>query len=40
MRQHQRIVRALAEQDPAAAEEAVIEHLPYLREHLLAYQQR
>lgn len=40
VRQHQKIVRALAEQDPAAAEEAMIEHLTYLREHLLAYQQR
>ncbi|WP_219414232.1 FadR/GntR family transcriptional regulator [Pseudonocardia nigra] len=40
VRQHQRIVRAITEEDPAAGEEAMIEHLTYLREHLLAYQQR
>lgn len=40
VRQHQRIVRAIADQDPEAGEAAIIEHLTYLREHLLAYQQR
>jgi DNA-binding FadR family transcriptional regulator len=40
VRQHQRIVRAIADQDPDAAEAAIIEHLTYLRKHLLAYRQR
>lgn len=39
VRQHQQIVRAIADQDPDAAERAMIEHLTYLREHLLAYHQ-
>lgn len=40
VRQHQHIVRAIADRDPDAAEAAMIEHLTYLREHLLAYQDR
>ncbi|SDY61660.1 DNA-binding transcriptional regulator, FadR family [Modestobacter sp. DSM 44400] len=40
VRQHQRIVRAIGEQNPDAGEEAIIEHLTYLREHILAYRQR
>lgn len=40
VRQHQRIVRAIADQDPEEGEAAIIEHLTYLREHLLAHQQR
>lgn len=40
VRQHQRIVRAIAAQDPDAGETAIIEHLTYLREHLLAYRRR
>jgi len=40
VRQHQRIVRAIGEQNPDAGEEATIEHLTYLREHFLAYRQR
>lgn len=35
VRQHQEIVRAISAQDPDAAEEAVITHLTYLREHVL-----
>jgi DNA-binding FadR family transcriptional regulator len=35
VRQHQKIVKAIAENDPDAAEEAVVEHLSYLRAHLL-----
>lgn len=35
VRQHQRIVKAIAAHDPDAAEAAVVEHLSYLREHLL-----
>ena len=40
VRQHQRIVRAIADQDPDAGEQAIVEHLTYLRENLLAYQRR
>ncbi|QSE92982.1 FadR family transcriptional regulator [Rhodococcus pseudokoreensis] len=32
--QHQRIVKAIANQDPEAAERAVTEHLSYLRDHI------
>ncbi|MGE2715447.1 FadR/GntR family transcriptional regulator [Mycolicibacterium litorale] len=32
--QHQRIVTAIADQDPKAAEEAMTEHLAYLRAHI------
>lgn len=39
VRQHQQIVRAIANQDPDAGEQAMIEHLTYLREHLLVYHQ-
>jgi GntR family transcriptional regulator, transcriptional repressor for pyruvate dehydrogenase complex len=35
VRQHQAIVRAIAAQDPDAAETAVVAHLTYLREHVL-----
>jgi DNA-binding FadR family transcriptional regulator len=34
VRQHQQIVRAIACSDPDAAEEAVVEHLTYLRQHV------
>jgi GntR family transcriptional repressor for pyruvate dehydrogenase complex len=40
VRQHQRIVRAIDDQDADAGQDAMIEHLTYLREHLLAYRQR
>ncbi|MEZ7005930.1 FadR/GntR family transcriptional regulator [Streptomyces sp. AD55] len=36
VRQHQKIVKAIAAADPDAAEEAVNEHLMYLREHVLS----
>lgn len=35
--QHQQIVQAIADQDSHAGATAMIEHLTYLREHLLAY---
>jgi GntR family transcriptional repressor for pyruvate dehydrogenase complex len=35
VRQHQKIVKAISEGDPDAAEVAVVEHLSYLRGHLL-----
>lgn len=34
VRQHQKIVRAIAGSDPDAAERAIVEHLTYLRQHL------
>lgn len=34
VRQHQKIMKAIVEQDPNAAERAIIEHLTYLREHI------
>lgn len=37
VRQHQQIVRTIDEQDPDAAEAAMVEHLTYVREHLVAY---
>jgi GntR family transcriptional regulator, transcriptional repressor for pyruvate dehydrogenase complex len=37
VRQHQHIVQAIADQDPDAGAQAMIDHLTYLREHLLAY---
>lgn len=40
VRQHQHIVRAIADRDPEAGEAAMIEHLTYLREHLIAYRKR
>jgi DNA-binding FadR family transcriptional regulator len=40
VRQHQRILRAIADRDPDEGEAAIIDHLTYLREHLLAYQRR
>lgn len=33
--QHQNIVKAIAERDPDRAEDAIVEHLTYLREHLV-----
>ncbi len=36
VQQHQAILRAIAEQDPDAGETAIIEHLTYLSEHMLA----
>jgi GntR family transcriptional repressor for pyruvate dehydrogenase complex len=38
VQQHVAIVRAIAAQDPEAAEAAIIKHLTYLREHIIAYQ--
>lgn len=38
--QHQRIVKAISAQDPDRAEAAIVEHLTYLREHLLAHRTR
>ncbi len=32
-RQHQRLVEAIKNRDPDAAEEAMIEHVAYLKEH-------
>ncbi len=40
VRQHQRIVRAIADRDADAGERSMAEHLTYLREHLLAYRRR
>ena len=37
VRQHEAIVSAIAAEDPQAAELAIVEHLTYLRQHLLAY---
>lgn len=37
VRQHQGIVNAIAAGDQVAAEAAIIDHLTYLREHLIAY---
>ncbi|MQA11442.1 MAG: FCD domain-containing protein [Pseudonocardiaceae bacterium] len=34
VKQHQKIVKAIAERDPDAAEAAIVEHLGYLRKHL------
>jgi DNA-binding FadR family transcriptional regulator len=34
--QHQRIVKAIADRDSAAAEDAITEHLTYLRKHIKA----
>lgn len=34
VRQHQKITKAIAESDPDAAEQAIVEHLTYLRQHL------
>ncbi|WP_084828304.1 FadR/GntR family transcriptional regulator [Streptomyces griseoflavus] len=36
VRQHQKIVKAIAASDPDSAEKAVNEHLVYLREHVLS----
>jgi len=40
VRQHQAIVKAIAAGDPAAAEVAIVEHLTYLREHMIAHGRR
>ncbi|MFF0795041.1 FadR/GntR family transcriptional regulator [Streptomyces spiralis] len=37
VRQHQAIVDAIAAQDPDAGEEAIVEHLTYLRKHLVVH---
>lgn len=37
VRQHLRIVAAIADGDPDAGERAIIEHLTYLRKHLLSH---
>lgn len=37
VKQHQKILRAIAAQDPDTAELAMIEHLSYLRKHIVAY---
>lgn len=39
VKQHQAIVHAIADQDPDAAEAAIIVHLTYLRQHMVAHQQ-
>lgn len=39
VKQHQAILQAIQQQDPDAAEAAVVEHLSYLRTHLAAHQQ-
>lgn len=36
VRQHKRIMQAIIKQDPDAAEQAIIEHLTFLREHIAA----
>lgn len=40
VRQHLRILRAIADRDPDAGEQAIIEHLTYLRKHLLSHRPR
>jgi len=40
VRQHRAIVAAIAKGDADAGEQAIIEHLTYLRQHLLAYEQK
>ncbi|WP_214104782.1 FadR/GntR family transcriptional regulator [Acrocarpospora catenulata] len=40
VRQHQAIVAALEAKDPAGAEQAIVEHLDYLREHITAHRGR
>lgn len=40
VRQHQQILAAITDQDPDTAEACMIEHLTYLRQHLLAYHAR
>ena len=37
VRQHQAIVRAIADQDADAGQEAIVEHLTYLRHHISAH---
>lgn len=37
VKQHQRILRAIEQQDAAAGEEAIIEHLTYLQRHISAH---
>lgn len=37
VKQHQRILRAIERQDPAAGEKAIVEHLTYLRKHINAH---
>ncbi|TQM69623.1 GntR family transcriptional regulator [Actinomadura hallensis] len=37
VKQHQAIVRAIADQDPDAGERAIVEHLTYLRHHISAH---
>lgn len=39
VKQHQAILNAIQEQDPDAAEAAVVEHLTYLRTHIAAHRQ-
>lgn len=38
VRQHKTIIDAIANQDPDAAEAAIVKHLKYLRKHLIAHQ--
>lgn len=40
VRQHQKIVKAIAEKDPDAGERTIVEHLTYLRNHLLVYDEQ
>lgn len=37
VKQHQRILRAIEQQDPAAGKNAIVEHLTYLRKHISAH---
>ena len=40
VRQHQRILRAIADMDPDAGESSMTDHLSYLRGHIAEYQSR
>lgn len=40
VKQHQRILRAIEQQDADAGEEAIIEHLTYLRHHISAHRSK
>lgn len=40
VRQHKKIVDAIASQDPDAAEDAIVKHLTYLRKHLAPHGKR
>lgn len=40
VRQHQAILDAIADRDPDAGERAIVEHLSFLREHIIAHQRQ